>query len=119
MEFEMIRTRSIYPPHSAENEEKVLALYASMQRDGWQGRPLLVVPSGDAYQALTGSHRWKAADEAGIEEVPCVVVDAEKFYGAGYDINDLWDDDVRLSILREIGDEDAARLMAEEIATNA
>ncbi len=48
--------------------------------------------------------------------MPCVEIDAEAFYGAGYEPSDLWDDEVRLSILREIGDEAAAELMQAERA---
>ena len=42
---------------------KLEALIASMQQDGWIGCPLVA----DNDQLLTGSHRWAAAQEAGIE----------------------------------------------------
>lgn len=115
---DLISTRLIYPPHTVREQEKLARITASMEANGWQGRPLLVIPSGEAYAAMTGSHRWAAADALSIDAIPCVVVDAEAFYGAGYDLNDMWDDDARISILNEIGDEDAAQLMAEEIAEN-
>lgn len=110
--------RNILAPHAVNDSTKVEQIAASLERDGWQGRSVLVLQVADYYQALTGTHRLAAAQAAGLEDVPCVEVDAEAFYGAGYEPNDLWDDDVRLSILREIGDEAAATLIEQEIAAN-
>ncbi len=41
------------------------------------GRPLLVVTMGDGYQALTGSHRWAAAQKLRLD-IPSLVIDAEE-----------------------------------------
>jgi len=112
-----IRISQIFPPHGVRDSAKLAALTASMEQGGWAGRPLLVIEHGDGYRALTGSHRYAAAQAAGLEEVPCVEVDAEKFF-ANYDTSDLWDDDVNVSILDEIGDTPAAQLMREEVVSN-
>lgn len=49
--------------HEIRDETKLAALVASMQADGWVGAPLVA----DNDQLLTGSHRWVAAEMAGIE----------------------------------------------------
>jgi ParB-like nuclease domain len=115
IETTMINLRSIFPAHEVREAGKMAALTASMEQDGWQGRPLLVIEYMDGYQAITGSHRIAAAEAAGIEEVPCVLVDREAFDAAGYSVSDLYDDDVTHGILLEIGDDNAADLMLTEI----
>jgi hypothetical protein len=116
--METISLDSIYAPHEVTDAEKLAALIAGMEADGWQGRPLLLLEVGDAYQAITGSHRIAAAKAIGLEEVPAIIINSEAFYGAGYEPTDMWDDDVRLSILKEIGDTAAAELMQAEIDAN-
>jgi ParB/Sulfiredoxin domain len=113
-----IEIRNIAPLHCIRDREKYEQLADAMRETGWVGRPLLVLQVGEYYQAATGSHRVRAAERAGFEEVPCVVIDAEAFYGAGYGESDLWDDDVTLCILREIGDTEAAAVMQAEIEAN-
>ena len=53
---------------------KRVELAAAMRRDGWRGRPLLVVQVGRRLQALTGSHRIYAARDAGLATVPAIVL---------------------------------------------
>jgi ParB family transcriptional regulator, chromosome partitioning protein len=38
-------------------------------------QPLLVRPLGDGYQLIAGERRWLAARKAGLEQVPCRVLD--------------------------------------------
>lgn len=65
-------------PWNSVQEEKVDALAASMRRDGWLGRPLLVVEDSQGiYRALTGSSRLAAACRT-LDTVPAVVLDAEE-----------------------------------------
>lgn len=118
MDANLIPIRHIAPPHEVRDAEKLDRLTAAMNANGWAGRPLLVLRTADCFQAITGSHRIVAAERAGLDEAPCVEINATAFCGAGYEPNDLWDDEVTLSILREIGDETSESLMAEEIAAN-
>lgn len=55
----------MYTPHEIRDEALLESLIESMTRDGWVGAPLV----GDTIsgQLLTGSHRYVAAREAGIE----------------------------------------------------
>lgn len=64
------------PPHEPDEPQKVKSLAASMSREGWVGRPLLVVDYGEPpLMCLTGSHRWAAARRACLSQVPIVLVD--------------------------------------------
>ncbi len=40
-------------------------------------QPLLVRPAGDNYQIILGERRWRAAQQAGLETVPCIVEEVE------------------------------------------
>lgn len=129
MELTSIRADLIEAPHGVEDEAKLARLAASIQNHGWTGRPLLVLPVGGHFQALTGSHRLAAVrsleevpeallgDQDDVE-LPCAVVDEELWYGAGYDERSGSDDEERLAILLEVGDTEAAALMQAEIDAN-
>ena len=40
-------------------------------------QPLLVRPAGEDYQIILGERRWRAAQQAGLETVPCIVQEVE------------------------------------------
>lgn len=40
-------------------------------------QPLLVRSAGDDYQIILGERRWRAAQQAGLETVPCIVQEVE------------------------------------------
>ena len=40
-------------------------------------QPILVRPSEDKYEVIDGEHRLNAADELGMKEVPCIVIESE------------------------------------------
>jgi hypothetical protein len=117
---------SIQPPHEVRDSAKLARLVSEMESNGWMGRPVLVIEECDedgneiegCYVALTGSHRLAAAKQADLYTVPVFCFSAASLVANGYSTTDLWDDDVNLSILREIGEAEAAELMAAEIAAN-
>ena len=122
---EEISPKSIRPLHEVRDEAKFAALVDSMETSGWVGRPLLVVDEGGGdYVALTGSHRLSAALEAGLSEVPCVVVQqcerltVEAVLG-GVDVCldgvRLSEDEERLVAMEALGHELAVSLMHEEM----
>ena len=39
--------------------------------------PITVRPFGKIFQIIDGEHRWKAASELGLAEVPCIVLDVD------------------------------------------
>ena len=61
------------PFHEVIDRNKLAELIESMERDGWQGAPL--VADGD--QLITGAHRYVASIAAGID---AQVVDIRDIY---------------------------------------
>lgn len=66
--------QTITPLHDIRDLDKLHDLIRSMTADGWEGRPLLVMPIGSCYQALTGTHRLEAAIQSGLSDVPVMLV---------------------------------------------
>ncbi len=61
-------------PRRAIDPEKLAALAASIKEKGIL-QPLLVRPASDGYEIVAGERRWRAAQKAGLMEVPVVVQD--------------------------------------------
>lgn len=84
-----VRTTQLFPhPDNRPlgiNEEKVEQLAEMMRQNGYdQSKPLKVRPfhysdnqNYEGYQIIEGEHRWRAAQKAGIDEVPVFVVDLD------------------------------------------
>lgn len=70
------------PAHQADDADRLAALRASMDENGWVGAPVLV----DGEQALTGSHRITAAAREMLDAIPRVEVrDLAAAYGIDWD----------------------------------
>jgi ParB/RepB/Spo0J family partition protein len=54
-------------------------LVAEVKHLGRLPKPVIVRPNGDGYTIVDGEHGWRAAQEAGLAEVPCEVIDADDF----------------------------------------
>src|SRR5437868_2722841 len=111
-DIDWIEPSRIKPLHDVRNQRILDELVASMLDQGWNGRPLLVIQRGANYFAWTGSHRIAAAKEAGLQAVPCYVLQENRLpvtadYGHVEDYE-------RLKILSEIGDETAIHIMWQE-----
>ena len=124
-EIENVWPSLIYPPHEVRDAAKLAVLTEAMRRDGWTGRPLLVLLDGETRCALTGSHRLPAAIAADLDEVPVVYVDGNSIVDGGdHDGETLTeavcftDQDWMPELLDAAGCADAAALMREEIAAN-
>ena len=64
-------------PRRAFSEESIAQLAASI-RDQGVLQPILVTPMADGrYRIVAGERRWRAAREAGLTEVPCIVRDLD------------------------------------------
>jgi len=62
------------------NEEKVEQLAEMMRQNGFDPTKMLKVrPNGSdgTYQIIEGEHRWRAAQKAGVAEIPVYVVDVD------------------------------------------
>ncbi|MBT8041380.1 MAG: ParB/RepB/Spo0J family partition protein [Xanthomonadales bacterium] len=64
-----------YQPRSVFDEEKLAELADSIRSQGVV-QPIVVRPVGNgAYELIAGERRWRAAQIAGIEEIPAVIRD--------------------------------------------
>ncbi|MCS6770248.1 MAG: ParB/RepB/Spo0J family partition protein [Candidatus Caldarchaeum sp.] len=69
--------RSSYNPRMVQDPERTKILLESVRKHGVK-QPLLTYPSSDGfYEVLDGGRRLSAALEAGLDKVPCVVVEPE------------------------------------------
>jgi hypothetical protein len=119
---DLIEVRKIKPFNAVEDVEKLNSLAASMQKNGWQGRPILAYDIGDGLEALTGSHRIAAAKKAGIEDIPVLKISddiANYIDDYGRSIRDISDEDDVVEFLKGFGNKDASQLMRIEQKYNA
>jgi ParB family chromosome partitioning protein len=68
--------RNPFQPRKEFDKESLLELAESLITHGVL-QPLLVRPQNGGYQLIAGERRWLAAKEAGIETVPCRVLELE------------------------------------------
>lgn len=60
-------------------KSKLAKMINSLERNGYKGRPVVVLDNAnEGYIALTGSHRLAAAEAVGIE-IPAVIVHANEY----------------------------------------
>jgi ParB family chromosome partitioning protein len=64
-------------PRKAFNDEKLAELAASIKEKGII-QPLVVRQVNDHYQIIAGERRWRAAQKAGLREVPVVIQDVSE-----------------------------------------
>lgn len=119
MYLKTVRISSIVQFHEVRDLKKYQKLKADMEKNGWNGRPLLVVEYEGKYIALTGSHRLSAAKSAGLKEIPVACLE----YGTMFDDYKITIDELKVSkvkspddiyqILEEF-DKEAAALFSED-----
>ena len=68
--------RNPFQPRREFDKDAILELAESMITHGVL-QPLLVRPHNGGYQLIAGERRWLAAKEAGMETVPCRVLELE------------------------------------------
>ena len=64
-------------PRKTFNDAKMAELVASIREKGVI-QPLVVRHTGDHYQIIAGERRWRAAQKAGLKEVPVVIQDVSE-----------------------------------------
>ncbi len=65
-----------FQPRHRIGEDELEDLTRSIEQHGIV-QPLVVRPSGNGYQLVTGERRWRAAQRAGLDIVPCLVRDTD------------------------------------------
>ncbi len=61
-----------YQPRSRFDSDGLAELAESIRAQGVI-QPIVVRPAGEGYQIIAGERRWRAAQQAGIEEIPVIV----------------------------------------------
>ena len=64
-------------PRKSFDDAKMLELVASIREKGVI-QPLVVRNNGDHYQIIAGERRWRAAQKAGLKDVPVVIQDVSE-----------------------------------------
>jgi len=64
-------------PRKTFNDEKMAELVASIREKGVI-QPLVVRHAGDHYQIIAGERRWRAAQKAGLKDIPVVIQDVSE-----------------------------------------
>ena len=59
--------------------EGFVELVAEVRHLGRLPKPVVVRPIGSDYLIVDGEHGWRAAQEAGLVEVPCEVIEVDDF----------------------------------------
>ena len=113
--------RQFYTKHVDEIVESMLEEVSFGVQRGWSGRPLLVLQHPDGtLQALTGSHRITAARKAEIPAIPCYLIELENYSGEEW-AQELADERIghndqdRLNLIKQSGDEIAIAIMYDEL----
>lgn len=87
-EGRFLEPEAVTPPHEVKDQAKFRRLVESMSAHGWEGRPLLgIEEEGGWIQLLTGSHRFAAAQEAGIDIPISVIAGADARFVRDNDYN--------------------------------
>ena len=68
--------RNPFQPRRDFDAQAINELAGSLRKHGVL-QPLLVRAQGDGYQLVAGERRWRAAQQIGLETIPCRVVDLE------------------------------------------
>ncbi len=68
--------RNPFQPRREFGPEAITQLADSIRKHGVL-QPLLVRAKGDGYQLVAGERRWRAAQQVGLENIPCRVVELE------------------------------------------
>ncbi len=75
----LVRVDRISPnrnqPRKAFDKQSFTDLVASVKEFGLI-QPIILRPTGDSFEIVAGERRWRAAKEAGLEEVPAIVKDS-------------------------------------------
>ena len=72
---DMIR-QSPYQPRQIMEPEALEALANSIRQQGVV-QPIVVRKVGESYELIAGERRWRASQQAGLQEIPAVIKDVD------------------------------------------
>ena len=116
-------------PRKTFNDDKMAELVASVREKGVI-QPLVVRQTGDHYQIIAGERRWRAAQKAGLKEVPVVIQDVSEDWALEMalieniqreDLNPIEEADAyrNLMVSFDLSQEEVARRVGKERSTVA
>src|SRR5579862_7173867 len=112
----MISPADVRQPHGHDGR-KVDEMVAQLHAIGWVGGPIVALPAGSTYQAVTGASRLEAACRAHLPRIPVAVLDDDEAltcrHSPGWDrMHDIPEDTSALeSTLMAAGMDDVAQLI--------
>jgi len=65
-----------FQPRQAYDPETLSELVESIRSQGIL-QPILVRPAGEDYEIVLGERRWRAAEQAGLQTIPCMVQEVD------------------------------------------
>lgn len=65
-------TANPFQPRQQTDAQELASLTESIRKHGVL-QPIIVRPVGDGYEVVAGERRWRAAEAAGLQEIPAVV----------------------------------------------
>jgi ParB family chromosome partitioning protein len=76
VDLQMVKVNRLTPnpkqPRTRFEPKALKSLGASLKRSGMM-QPIVATPHGEGFEIVAGERRWRAAQEAGIDEVPVLV----------------------------------------------
>ncbi len=116
-------------PRKTFNDGKMAELVASVREKGVI-QPLVVRQSGEYYQIIAGERRWRAAQKAGLKEVPVVIQDVSEDWALEMalieniqreDLNPIEEADAYRNLMAnfDLSQEEVARRVGKERSTVA
>lgn len=113
----------VFLRNAPEDADKIIRLREDMAKNGWTGRPVILLENGDYHIAFTGSHRLAAAhgmdDIIEIVALPDDLTDDEyAVIDAAHDDDDLLAAFIELSEIRDDMAEIVEVMRAEVKANN-
>lgn len=106
--IERIRV-SRHQPRQRFDDERLAALAESIRRDGMM-QPVVVRRVDDGYELIAGERRWRAAQRAGLVNVPAIVREADERQAAALALVE----NLQREALNPMEQADGARRLAEE-----
>ena len=97
----MMDWRCLVPIHSYINQDRYDDILKSVEKNGWNDRPLLAIGNEEEAFLITGTHRWNVCKTLNIE-VPVELLEVKYF--DWYDLGFRLDTEIeRLELINHFG----------------
>jgi len=111
-EARTVNVEDLYPHPENARDSDVGAICESIRKNGWYGKVLCQRRDDSSLRILVGEHRWRAAKEVGLTEIPVEIIEvddgtARRILLVDNRTQDLasWDEGLLTELLRDIASE--------------